>query len=57
MARVPDEVKKWAEGAIGYIDLILKEKPGETNIELDELHRRYLTNARLLLQKITGAAP
>lgn len=57
MTRVPDNVKKWAEDAIGYIDLVTKENPENPNIPLDQLHRRYLTNARLLLQKITGAAP
>lgn len=47
-----DNHKEWANDAIGYIDLILKGPD-----PLTDEQRRYLTNAQLILQKITGATP
>jgi len=48
-----DNNKEWANDAIGYIDLVLKDS--ETPIGAE--NRRYLVNARLLLQKIVAGVP
>lgn len=47
-----DNHKEWANDAIGYIDLVLKNTDPE-GPPISEENRRYLTNARLILQKIT----
>lgn len=54
MERVPDTAKKFAEAAIGYIDLVLQADKEAPLIGLDRL---YLSNARLLMQKIIGGVP
>jgi hypothetical protein len=47
-----DNNKQWASDAINYIDLVLNGGGPVSGMD-----RHYLINAKLLLRKITEAAP